>query len=261
MGGCFKMCKKGKKRVRDPHRHEDAAVRLQRAREARATLPPREGSRRAGLAQRDAELSGVVWVWAGSQEAREALDAFQGLVDASPQAKWLVDSSKRVGPTAEPRLQLQLKSQTTSQGLKVAYERVRCAFLQNAPPCPRCGKSLLDHKMHDANVNRYECGSGLSVHVDEEPGVAVLVAMPGRGPHSGGMLRVAPQRGGAAVYCRGEGASCSSLPAKRHRDLVHVPYPAYSACVFDGYQHAHEVSVVSHGVRYSLTLGTTKCQP
>ena len=33
-----KMCKKGKKRVRNPSRHEDAAVRLQRAREARASM-------------------------------------------------------------------------------------------------------------------------------------------------------------------------------------------------------------------------------
>ena len=64
--------------------------------------------------------------------------------------------------------------------------------------------------------------------------MALLVALPGEGPFSSGLLRVAPHAGAHGVYIREGCRSAASAPLKRARDLVMVPMPPYHCALFDG---------------------------
>ena len=108
-------------------------------------------------------------------------------------------------------------------------------------------------------VNRYRVGSGFIVHRDEFKGMALFVALPGVGPFSGGLVRVAPVAGQHGVCTREGSSSAASAPLKRARDLVMVPLPPLRCIFFDGHNHAHEVSEVTAGVRYSFVAGF-KCK-
>ena len=254
------MCNKGKKRVRNPDRYPTKEERTERERAARAAIAGCRSQPRREAAMPVVDLLlGVVSVFQCDASAQQAVKALQNEVDAQRAGKWKTDDLNCLAKSAVLRRQLHCKSIMTHADLQGAARMAARAVCASAPPCPRCGNPMSSHVVRECDVNQYPMGSGLCVHLDSDPGVALLVAMPGKGVHGGGLLRVAPLEGEDAMCVRSGAASMSSVPLKRARDLVHVPLPPLHGCVFDGHRHFHEISEVTHGSRYSFTVGFEPC--
>ena len=251
------MCNLGKKRVRDAARWPANDARRARAAAARAALPSREGSRRASKHGVRNALEEVVESYPCNKAAAHALEELQKVVDSQLAHRWKDHGQNSLARCRVVRQQLLCASIMTRPELVAAAKKAVAALCASAPPCPRCGQPLSAHVRSewDVSVNRYRVGSGLCVHLDEFEGMALLVALPGEGTFSGGFLRVAPHAGAHGVCIREGCRSAASAPLKRARDLVMVPMPPYHCALFDGHVHAHEVSEVTAGVRYSFVLG------
>ena len=259
------MCNLGKKRVRNADRWPANDARRARAAAARAALQPREGSRRAskhGVRDVRDALEGVVKSFPCHEAARDALVELQQVVSSHPDRMWKKEGKHSLAECSVERQQLNCTSTSsllTRPALKAAAINAAALLCSSAVPCPKCFRPLSAHLRSewDLSVNRYRVGSGLCVHLDVFDGVALLVALPGEGPFSGGFLRVAPHVGKHGVYLREGCRSAASAPLKRARDLVMVPMPPFQCALFDGHSHVHEVSEVTAGVRFSFVLGFT----